>query len=431
MTTMTYEEALSYIHAVSWRGSKPGLERITELMERLGNPQNFLRFVHVAGTNGKGSVCAMTAAVLREAGYRTGLFTSPYVRRFNDRIMIDGEEISDAELASFVSEVRPYADSMADPPTEFELNTAIGILYFYRKKCDVVVFETGMGGLMDSTNVIPPPLVSVITGIDYDHMALLGSTIEKIAAEKAGIIKEGSPVVFGGFKAEALPVIKNAAEAAHAPLHIPDYSNIKNLRCSIDGIEFDYDRLSGIRIPLAGLYQPYNAAVALETLRVLRGRSLTIPDEAIKQGLSKTVWHARFEVLSKNPYVIYDGGHNPQGVAACAETVRTYFPDAKVNLLTGIMRDKDRESMVSLLSPIAETVYTVTPPNERSLKSSEYAALFREKGNRVKAYDDFEEGVSAALAESKAENKPLLAAGSLYSYEKFMEVFEKYQRDTK
>lgn len=428
---MTYDEALSYIHAVSWRGSKPGLERITELMTRLGNPQDSLRFIHVAGTNGKGSVCAMTASVLRECGYRTGLFTSPYVRRFNDRIIIDGEDISDTELASFVEEVRPYADSMADPPTEFELITAVGILYFYRKKCDVVVFETGMGGLKDSTNVIKPPLASVITGIDYDHMAILGDTIEKIAAEKAGIIKEGAPAVFGGFREEALPVIKKAAKVVSAPLYIPDYSKIKNLHCSIEGVEFDYDGLTGLRVPLAGVYQPKNAAVVIEILYVLRRQGFDIPDKAIKCGLAKTVWHARFEVLSKNPYVIYDGGHNAQAVDACVETVRSYLPSIKVNLLTGIMKDKDKDSIVSSLSSIADTVYTVTPPNDRALSASEYAEMYRQKGLFVKPFEDFEAGVLAALSDSKAENKPLLVSGSFYSYEKFMEAFEKYKRELK
>ena len=236
---MTYREALDYIHSVVWKGSRPGLSRITELLGLLGDPQKKLRFIHIAGTNGKGSTSAMTEAVLRAAGYRTGLFVSPYVKTFNERIALCGVPISNEDLADFTAQVRPFADSMADAPTEFELITAIGLLYFAAKKCDVVVLETGMGGRLDSTNVIEDPLVTVITGIALDHTEYLGDTVEKIAAEKAGIIKDESPILYGGEDDAAREVIKAAAQERGSKFFDIDYRNIKNLKSDLTGSSFD------------------------------------------------------------------------------------------------------------------------------------------------------------------------------------------------
>ncbi|MBP3396499.1 MAG: bifunctional folylpolyglutamate synthase/dihydrofolate synthase, partial [Clostridia bacterium] len=214
---MTYQEAIDYIHSVVWKGSRPGLSRITELLNLLNNPQNGLRFIHIAGTNGKGSTSAMTESVLRAVGYRTGLFVSPYIKHFNERICVSGEPISNEALAAATAMVKPFADSMADAPTEFELITAIGLVYFKEMGCDVVVLETGMGGRLDSTNVIEDPLATVITGIALDHTAYLGDTVEAIAAEKAGIIKKNAPMIWGGFDPAARRVIAEAAEKAGVP----------------------------------------------------------------------------------------------------------------------------------------------------------------------------------------------------------------------
>ena len=249
---MTYEEALEYIHGINWTFCKPGLERITELCSRLGDPQKSLKFIHVAGTNGKGSFCSMIESVLRHSGYRTGLYTSPYIRYFNERMCVEGSPISNRELAEITEYVRPIADSMTDKPTEFELITAIAFEYFRRKKCDVVVLEAGMGGRLDSTNVISSPLLSVITGIALDHMAFLGDTVEKIAAEKAGIIKNGCPVLFGGEDEGAASVIANKACEMGAEFSRVDYSRLEGVVSDLSGSRFDFGTYKDIKIKLLG-----------------------------------------------------------------------------------------------------------------------------------------------------------------------------------
>ena len=237
---MTYDEAVSYIHSVSWRGSRPGLSRIRELCRLIGDPQDKLRFVHVAGTNGKGSFCCMLSEVLREAGYKTGLFTSPYVVSFRERMRVDGQDISEASLSEVTEFVRTYADRMEDPPTEFELITAIAFEYFRREECDVVVLEVGMGGRLDSTNIITTTVLSVITEISLDHTAFLGDTVEKIAAEKAGIIKDGIPVIFTGTDARAASVIYEAASCHGSRMLTPDYGALNVRESSVYGSRFDY-----------------------------------------------------------------------------------------------------------------------------------------------------------------------------------------------
>ena len=237
---MNYSEALEYIHGVSWTFCKPGLERISELCQKLGNPQKSLKFVHVAGTNGKGSTSSMLDSVLREAGYKVGLYTSPYIRVFNERMRIDGENISDVELASLTEYIKPIADQMTDKPTEFELITALAFEYFSRHNCDVVILEAGMGGRLDSTNIIDTSVLSVITGIARDHVAFLGDTVEKIAAEKAGIIKENIPVLYGGVNEAAKTVIMTKATEMNSQFVCVDYSKLKITNFDLDGSLFDF-----------------------------------------------------------------------------------------------------------------------------------------------------------------------------------------------
>ena len=303
---MTYNEALEYIHSINWTFCKPGLDRIGDLCSQIGDPQKKLRFIHVAGTNGKGSFCSMTASILREAGYHTGLYTSPYVRRFNERMSIDGADISDDELAEITSYVKPFAESMQSKPTEFELITAIAFEYFKRHNCDVVVLETGMGGRLDATNIIEQPLISVITGIALDHVAFLGDTVEKIAAEKAGIIKQGAPVHWGGKDENAESVIAERAAQMGVEFHSVDYGKLKNVNPTVEGTTFDYDKYSNLKIQLLGLYQPENAASVVSAVDILRARGLDISDDAVRCGLEKTRWAARFERMASDPTVIYD-----------------------------------------------------------------------------------------------------------------------------
>ena len=413
---MNYQEALAYIHSVNWTFCKPGLERVTALCEALGNPQDVLKFVHVAGTNGKGSFCAMTASILQAAGYRTGLFTSPYIKVFNERMQVDGEMISDEELAELTAFVRPFADAMTDKPTEFELITAIAFLYFRRHGCDVVVLETGMGGRLDATNLIRHPLLSVITGIALDHTAFLGDTIPQIAAEKAGIIKAGCPVLWGGENAEAEAVITAAAQEKNAPYHRVDRTSLRVLSADLEGTHIAYGDYDNLTLSLLGLYQPYNAATVLTAVALLKKRGLTISLDAVREGLASVYWPGRFEVLSRQPLVIFDGAHNAEGIAAAVESIRHYFADQKVYVLTGVLQDKDYRAIAHSLVQVASRAFVLTPENPRALAGETYAALLEELGVTAKAYVSIEAAYSAARAAAAAEGVPLLCLGSLYTY---------------
>ncbi len=413
--SMTYDEALEYIHGISWTFCKPGLERIEELCEKLGHPERKLKFVHVAGTNGKGSFCSMLSEVLSEAGYKVGLYTSPYIVEFGERIRYLGENISKEALAEVTAYVKPIADAMADKPTEFELICAIAFEYYSRMDVDVVVLEAGLGGRLDSTNIIRNPLLSVITGIALDHTAILGDTVEKIAAEKAGIIKDGAPVLYGGEDSAAGAVIRGVAEERGSDFAGVDYTELKIKEADLSGTLFDYKSHTGMRISLLGMYQPRNAAVVLEAVDALRAGGMSIDEEAVKRGLEKAKWHARFEVISNEPLVIFDGAHNPQGIEGAVSSIERYF-DEKVYVLTGVLADKDYEVIASTLARVAERAYTITPDNPRALSAEEYAEVLRAKGVSARAAGSISEAVSLAYDEARADGVPLVCLGSLYTY---------------
>jgi len=423
---MTYEQALEYIHSVSWMGSRPGLSRTRELLSLMGDPQDSLRFVHVAGTNGKGSVCAMLASVLKASGYKTGLYISPYILRFNDRIRVNGVDIPDDELAEVTEYVKQYAETMEDHPTEFELVTAIGFEYFKRQQCDVVVLEVGMGGELDSTNVIKNPLVSVITPLALDHTAILGATIEEIAKAKAGIIKEGCPVVSADNTVEGAAVIKATCEALGCSYrtlidnwHADDWCFFeKEYYSMLTGIAFNY-KGEDYSVPLKGVYQFCNAALVMETIELLKEQGLDISTAAVKQGLSAVSWPARFELIRQDPLFIYDGGHNPQGIKAAVDTYK--FCINKAVVLIGVMADKDYTVELDMLMEIADSFITVTPNNARSLPAKELALVIERLGGVASAADTVERGVEMALA----TGKNILATGSLYMYEEVKKALDK------
>lgn len=412
---MNYTETLSYIHGVSWTGSRPGLERITELLHLIGDPQDKLRFIHVAGTNGKGSFCSMCDSVLRSAGYKTGLYTSPYIERFNERIVIDGTPISDEELSEVTSYVREFADKMEDAPTEFELITAVAMVAFERNCCDPVVLEVGMGGRLDATNIIKSPIMSVITGISLDHTAFLGSTVSEIAAEKAGIIKDGAPVLYGGSDKDAEEIIRNVALKNGSEFYVTPKSELQIINIGLEGTVF---RLSEkeYSIKLLGTYQPYNAANVICAVDILRKIGLDIDDKALMQGLKNAEWKGRFEKLSDSPLVIIDGSHNPEGIAAAVDCVKTLFGNQRVVLLSGVMKDKDYADMARELSVIAESAFTLKPDNPRSLDAATYAEEFRKCGIYAEGNDSVEEASKAALRRAKEKGIPIIALGSLYMY---------------
>lgn len=413
---MNYTESLEYIKSVGWLGSRPGLSRITELCRLLGDPQKELRFIHVAGTNGKGSFCAMTASILRAAGYRVGLYVSPCITRFNDRMSVNGEPVGDELLAELVTLVREKSESMDEPATEFELITAAAFEYFRREKCDVVVLEVGMGGRMDATNIIENPVLSVITGIALDHTAFLGDTVEKVAAEKAGIIKKGCPVHWGGKDEAAKAVIEAKAREMGSEFGEVEYEKLDNIRPSLEGSYFDYDGLCDLHIGLLGLYQPENAASVVAAVRRLGDRGFEISEDALRRGLSETRWPARFERLSTNPTIIYDGSHNPQGMAAAVRSIREIFGGEKVNILTGVLGDKDYRDMVEMLSTVCRKAFTVTPDNSRALSAENYAEVFRACGVPAEALVSIPEGVAAARDEAEKSGVPLVILGTLYMY---------------
>ncbi len=416
---MTYQEALEYIHSVCWKGSCPGLERISVLCDLLGNPENDCRFIHIAGTNGKGSTSKMLSEILLAEGYSVGLYTSPFVEAFNERIMWGGKNISDDDLAEVTAYVKTFADTMEDSPTEFELITAIAFEYFKRKRCDFVVLEAGLGGRLDSTNVIKESALSVITGIAFDHMAILGDTLSAIAGEKAGIIKKGCPVLFGEGPFEAEEVIRSRAEALGAPYYRTDFGKIGNITPSLEGTSFTFDERQ-VKIRLKGLYQTRNTATVLTACGILRENGVSISEESIDRGLAAAEWKARFEILCDVPLVIYDGAHNVQGISGAVENIRLYLsplsPDGKVNMVMGVMKDKEYTEMISLLAPYAAKVFCVTPKNDRSLNAVSEAEEYRTNGVSAEGYTCISDGVNAACKQSFEEKRPLICLGSLYMY---------------
>lgn len=413
---MNYNETLEYIHSINWTFCKPGLERIETLLNKLGNPQNSLKFVHVAGTNGKGSFCKMLETALTLSGYKTGLFTSPYIKTFNERIQISGKNISDDDLAKITEYIKPIADEMADKPTEFELITAIGLEYFKRQNCDIVVLEAGMGGRLDSTNIITTPVLSVITGIALDHTQFLGDTIEKIAKEKAGIIKENIPVLFGGKDVGAKAVIEKTAKEKSAPFTNVDYSNLAIKEMLLTGSIFDYKKYKNMHISLLGAYQPENACLVIEAVEILNKIGFNIQENTLKEAFKNAYWPARFEVLNSSPLVIFDGAHNPQGIDKSVESIKTYFKNKKVLVMTGVLKDKDYFYIAKKLKEITDFAVIFTPENPRALDKNDYAQILYEQGVETVTKDSIKEAYNYAVSLAKEKNVPLVILGSLYTY---------------
>ncbi|MDR0952439.1 MAG: bifunctional folylpolyglutamate synthase/dihydrofolate synthase [Oscillospiraceae bacterium] len=411
---MTADEAIKFIHSRLWRGSKPGLQRTRALLDAIGAPDKRLKFVHVAGTNGKGSTCALIAAALTAAGVKTGLFTSPYIYDFSERIRIDGAPISDAALGETTERFVPVVEAMADKPTEFELITALALEYFARENVDAVVLETGLGGRLDSTNVIERPLLSVITNIGLDHTRELGDSVEKIAAEKAGIIKPGCPTVIYELPKAPRRVIEERCSRVGSELVCADFSLISPISDSLDGQEFSYKDFERLFIPLLGENQLKNAACALEALKLLRGSGFSISGDAISRGFAATRWPARFELVCEEPYFVVDGGHNPQGARTAAASLRRYFPDRKAVILFGVLAHKDYAGMAAALAEAADDFVTITPPGERALSAQTLAETLRSLGKRAVTADSIAAGIEKAQSLASRDGV-VLSVGSLYT----------------
>ena len=409
---MNYQEALAYIHAVSWKGSVPGLSRITELMRRLGDPQLGTKYIHIVGTNGKGSTAAMLSSILTRAGYRTGLYISPYVIDFRERMQIGGEMISREELAAITEYIRPFAETMEDKPTEFEMITAIALFWFAKRGCDIVILEAGMGGEFDATNVIPAPEAAVFTNIGLDHTEYLGSTVEAIAATKAGILKPGCAAVLYPNAPSVEAVIRERCDALGVPLTVADPDALIPLSHSLEGQRLSW-RAQIIDLPLLGDHQRKNASVVLAVVEVLRTRGWEIPEAALLDGIRTVRWPGRFEVLRRDPLFILDGGHNPQCMEALLQTAEDYLAGKSLTVITGVLADKDYAAMYDRTAVLADRFFTLTPPNPRALSAEDLAAWLSRYGKPVTACKSVEEAVRAALSATPADGA-VLAYGSLY-----------------
>lgn len=466
-------DPVAYINAPRWQASRLGLDRIRELLERLGRPQDKLRFVHVAGTNGKGSICVYLASVLQAAGYRTGLFTSPYIERFEERIRVDGVMIGTDDLRAVTLAVREQAEAMADKtgdhPTEFELMTAVALVHFARSGCDVCVLEVGLGGRLDSTNVIDAPEVAVIARIGLDHTAILGNTLAEIAGEKAGIVKPGCPVVSWPQDPEARAVVERVAAERGCGLRVPDFAQLEtgavewpsvrvggsaatdgaldadgaDAACtgfgasgdrlgarsaSVPVRRFSYKRLGDLSTRLVSSYQPQNAAVALEAIEALRERGWRIPDEAVRAGIARTTWPGRFEIVeggasSDGFAIVVDGGHNPQGAQALAASLAEVFPGRKPVFVIGVLEDKDYPRMLEEVLPLGSAFVCVAPESPRALSAYKLARAIRWTGQDllgcsacVRPYEarDFADAIARARELAGADGL-ICAFGSLYS----------------
>lgn len=418
-------DPVEYINTPRWQESRLGLDRIVELMDLLGNPQQQLKFVHVAGTNGKGSVCAYLSSILHTAGYSVGLFTSPYIEVFNERVQVSGEPISDEDLLQATLKVKKAAEMMADHPTEFELMTAVALVHFVQVGCDICVMEVGMGGRLDSTNVIPASEACVITPIALDHCAILGDTVSAIAAEKCGIIKSECPVVSSFQDPEALEVIEAAAKKAGSELKVTCQDDIHDvLTVFTDYVAFSWQGMHGLRTSLLGSYQPHNAAVALQTARVLVARGWHISEEDMRQGVADAVWPGRFEVLSKKPTIVVDGAHNPQGAASLMDSIYQVFPGQMPVFVIGVLADKDYHDLLDIViqSGMAKNLVCIQPPNPRALSVVDLAHELRELQRDHLGYDlmdpymagSIDEGMRVA-AQMAGRNGLVVAFGSLYS----------------
>lgn len=406
---MNIEEALEYINCFTWSKSKLGLGRTKTLLKMLKDPQKKLKFVHVAGSNGKGSTCAMIESVLREAGYNTGLYPSPYIEDFRESFQSSGQLITNDELCGLTEAVKECADSMPDHPTQFEIKTAIAMLYFLKKKCDIVVLETGLGGELDSTNVIDAPEAAVITNIGLEHTEYLGNTLSQIAKAKAGIIKHGSPVVSYDNAPEVMEVLESTAARRGSVLYKTSESDIIHLRHDLSGQSFRWKDLK-IKMPLLGEHQLKNAAVALKTLEVLRTKGYSISDESIIKGFERVKWPARFEVLSTEPLFILDGGHNGQCAQALSGILEDYLPDERFTIIFGVLSDKDYSAMAESMIKYADSFICVTPDSPRALDGRKLAEVLTGKGCRASYSDNVGHSVRKALEIGRST----LAFGSLY-----------------
>ena len=411
---MDYRQAVEFVESSSIVRERYGLEKLQQALHLLGDPHHHTEFVHIAGTNGKGSTAAMTASVLQTAGYRTGLYTSPHLMRYNERMQIDGVPISDEDFVEAASQVQRVCEQLGGVPIVFEVLTLMALWYFAQQRCDIVVLEVGIGGLLDSTNVIPSPKVAIITQLGMDHTETLGNTLEEIAAQKGGIVKEGTPTVMALQEPSAVAVVQQICDKHHAPLALADPERLRVLDASVASQTLEDREYGKLMLPLAGAHQRKNAANVLEAVAMLRTQGYRISDDDVREGIAKTVWPARFERLSTAPDFILDGGHNPQCLHAATAALREYYPGQKVVFLVGMMADKDTDHMLAEMASIAKSFVCIRPDSPRAMQPQLLAQQLTERFHLPAcACGSVREGIAEATRQAGKEGV-VCALGSLY-----------------
>lgn len=425
---MTYGQAMDYIEELGKLGSVMGLASMENLCEKLGNPQQDLSFIHIAGTNGKGSVLAFLSEILKAAGYRTGRYLSPVIFEYRERMQVNGRNISQKDLCRLMTDMKEICQELVKEgrpqPTAFEVETAMAFRYFKEKNCQIVVLETGMGGLLDATNIIPSPLVTVFTAIGFDHMKVLGGTLKEIAQNKAGIMKPGTLAAALKGEREVMEVLEGKAKELQVPLYTADPAQARGIRRSPKKQVFSYRDYKNITIRLGGVYQIDNAVLALTAAELLKQAGFPIPEKAVYQGFANAFWPGRFQVLGKDPCFIADGAHNWQGAVRLRETLQFYFTNRRIIYIIGVLRDKDQDKILQELCPLASQVLTIPTKGERGLSSYELAVKAKEYHDNVSALDSVQEAVE--LAYLLADKDTVITAfGSLSYLGELIKVVEK------
>lgn len=431
---MNYREAMEYVEELQQYGSVLGLDTMRELCARLGNPQDQLKFVHIAGTNGKGSTLAYISTVLQTAGYRVGRYISPTIRDYRERFQVNGRMITQVAFCKYLELVKEASEAMASEgfphPTPFETDTAAAFLFFVDKKCDIVVLETGLGGFLDATNVISTTVAAVFTSISMDHMAVLGDSLEQIALAKAGIIKDKCYVISVKQQPEVMKVLRQAALLRKAKFFTADITRVKNVKYGLTKQHFSYDKYKNLEITMPGQFQIENAVAAVEALTALARCGYPVPEDKLRKGLAETKWQGRFDVIGKKPLFIADGAHNEDASMKLAQSIRFYFTNKRIIYIMGVLKDKEYDKVIRNTYELAEHIITVTPPvRDRALHAYDLAQAVREYHDSVTVADSIQEAVEIAyLLAGLDRDTVIIAFGSLSYLGELMDVVE--HRDT-
>lgn len=423
---MNERQVTEFIESIHPLGIVPGLDSIRELCRRLGDPQEKLTFVHVGGTNGKGSVCSFIAGALTAGGYRVGRYISPTIFEYRERIQVNGKYISKAALGRIMEQVKNACDEMMAEglisPTAFEVETAATFLYFVEKKCDLVVLEVGMGGTLDATNIVENVAATVLVSVSRDHMKFLGNSLEEIAAQKAGIMKKGRPVVTIRQEEGVVDVFARRAKELDCPFTIAEKSEISHVKATLEKQRFDYGKYKKLEIGLAGQHQIENAIVAVKTLEVLAQNGYPVSEENLRKGLKNVCWPGRFTVIDKKPVFIVDGAHNEDAAKRLAESIEFYFTNKRIIYIMGVLKDKEYEKVIHLTCHLAEQIITVTTPNnERALPALDLAQAVMEVNPNVTAAASLEEAVEIARLLATKDDV-IIAFGSLSFLGRLMNI---------